>query len=95
VILYPWDAPGPARTARGVTSGEAHARQAAEIFLTGGYATDAVVEKAILGLGAGSMTYGYQRTGPAWHALPTDGRVTWTCSAELRTRRKGPDRSDD
>ena len=77
MIVYLWDAPGPARTARGVTSSEARARQAAETFLTGGQATEAVVEKAILGLGAGSMTYGYQRTGPAWHALLTDGRVTW------------------
>lgn len=94
VILYLWDVPGPSCAARGVTSSEVHARQAAETFLTGGYATDAVVEKAILGLGAGSMTYGYQRTGPAWHALLTDGRVTWTCSAELRTRRKEQDRSD-
>ena len=80
VILYLWDAPGPARTARGVTSSEARARQAAETFLTGGQATDAIVEKAILCLGAGSMTYGYQRTGPAWHALLIDGRVTWTRS---------------
>ena len=24
------------------------------------------------------MTYGYQRTSPAWHALLSDGRVTWT-----------------
>ena len=81
VILYLWDAPGPARAARGVTSSEAHARQAAEAFLIGGQASDASVEKAILGLGAGSMTYGYQRTGVAWHALLIGGRVTWTRSA--------------
>ena len=81
MIVYLWDAPGPARTARGVTSSEARARQASENFLIGGQATDAVVERAILGLGAGSMTYGYQRTGPAWHALLTDGRVMWTRAA--------------
>ena len=81
MIVYLWDAPGPARTARGVTSSEARARQAAETFLTGGQAAGAVVEKAILCLGAGSMTYGYQRTGQAWHALLIDGGVTWTRSA--------------
>ena len=81
MIVYLWDAPGPARTARGVTSSEARARLAAETCLIGGQATDAVVEKAILGLGAGSMTYGYQRTGPAWHALLSGGRVTWSRSA--------------
>jgi hypothetical protein len=78
VILFLWDAPGPALTARGVTSSETSARQAAEAFLIGGQATGAVVEKAILGLGAGSMTYGYQRTGLAWHALLADGRVAWS-----------------
>ncbi len=78
MIVYLWDAPGAARTARGVTSSEARARQAAETFLTGGQATDATVEKAILSLGAGSMTYGYQRTGQAWHALLTGGQITWT-----------------
>jgi len=80
VIVYLWDAPGPARTARGVTSTEARARQACETILIGGQATDAVVEKAVLGLGAGSMTYGYVRTGLAWHALLIDGCVTWTRS---------------
>ena len=80
MILYLWDAPSPARTARGVTSSEARARQAAETCLIGGQATDAVVEKAILGVGAGSLTYGYQRTGQAWHALLIDGRVAWTRS---------------
>lgn len=80
MILYLWDAPGPACTARGVTGTEACARQAAEALLIGGQATDAVLEKAFLGLGAGSMTYGYQRTGQAWHALLIDGRVRWTRS---------------
>ena len=63
-----------------MTSSEARARQAAETSLTGGQAVGAVVEKAVLGLGAGSMTYGYQRIGLAWHGLLIDGRVTWTRS---------------
>jgi hypothetical protein len=81
MIVWLWDAPGPARTARGVNGSEARARQAAEALLTGGQATGAVLEQAVLGLGAGSMTFGYQRTGRAWHALLRDGRVTWTRSA--------------
>jgi hypothetical protein len=81
VIVYLWNACGPTRTARGVTDSEARSRQAAETLLIGGQATDAVLEKAFLGLGEGSMTYGYQRTGLTWHALLSDGRVTWTRSA--------------
>jgi hypothetical protein len=81
VIVYLWEACGPVRTARGVTGSEARARRAAETLLISGQATDAVLEKAILGLGTGSMTYGYQRTGLAWHALLIDGRATWTRSA--------------
>jgi len=85
VILFLWDAPGPALTARGVTSSEASARQAAETVLLCGQATDAVVEKAILGLGTGSMTYGYQRTGVTWHALLAGGSVTWARPAARLT----------
>lgn len=81
MIVWLWDAPGPARTARGVTGSEARARQAAEDLLFGGQATDAVLEEAVLGLGAGTMTYGYQRTGRAWYALLSNGHVTWTRSA--------------
>jgi hypothetical protein len=81
VIVWLWDAPGPARTARGVTDSEARVRQAAEDLLFSGQATGAIVEEAVLGLGAGTMTYGYQRTGQAWHALISEGHVTWTRSA--------------
>jgi hypothetical protein len=69
VIVWLWDAPGPARTTRGVTGSQTRARQAAEALITGGQAHGAVLEQAVLGLGAGSMTYGYQRTGRSWHAL--------------------------
>jgi hypothetical protein len=85
VIVYLWDAPGPGRAERGVTSSETRARQAAETSIIGGHAAAAVVEKAVLGLGAGSMTYGYHRIGLAWHAVVTDGRVAWTRSAPRLT----------
>ena len=81
MIVYLWEACGPARSAQGVTDSEVRARQAAETLLIGGQAADAVLEQAVLGLGTGSMTYGYQPTGLAWHALLIDGRATWTRSA--------------
>jgi hypothetical protein len=61
-----------------VTGSQARARQAAEALLASRQATAAIIEEAALGLGAGSMTYGYQRTGQAWHALISDGHLTWT-----------------
>lgn len=81
VIVWLWDAPGPARAAHGVTGSQERARQTAETLLAAGQATAAVIEEAVLGLGAGSMTYGYQRTGRAWHAVRTGARITWTRSA--------------
>jgi hypothetical protein len=38
VIVWLWDAPGPARTTRGVTGSQTRARQAAEALITGRYA---------------------------------------------------------
>lgn len=67
-----------------MTCSEERARQAAEALLIGGQATDVMLEKAFLSLGAGSMTFGYQRTGHTWHALLTNGRVSWTRSTPLQ-----------
>jgi hypothetical protein len=81
VIVWLWDVPGPARTACGVTGSQTRARQAAEAILIAGQGTTAALEQAVLGLGAASMTYGYQRTGQAWDARLIDGHVTWTRTA--------------
>jgi hypothetical protein len=75
--VWLWDASGPARTACGVTDSESRARRAAEAVLTSGQADAARIEQAALGLGAGTMTYGYQRTGRARHARVRNGHVTW------------------
>jgi hypothetical protein len=83
VIVWLWDASGPARTACGVTDSEARARQAAETLLAAGQADAARIERAALGLGSGTMTYGYQRTGQPQHARIRDGRVTWKPAAAL------------
>jgi hypothetical protein len=71
-----------------VTGSQTRARQAAEALITGGQAHGAVLEQAVLGLGAGSMTYGHQRTGCSWHALISDGHVTWTRSVSTVIERE-------
>jgi hypothetical protein len=83
VIVWLWDASGPARTACGVTDDEGSAFMAAETLLAGGQITVARVERATMGLGTGSMTYGYQPTGEAWQARLRGRRVTW--KRETRT----------
>jgi hypothetical protein len=84
MIVWLWDAPGPACTTRGVTGSEARARQAAEALLTGGQATSVVLESAELGIGVCGMTFGYLRTRRASQARLIAGRVTWTRAAPQR-----------
>lgn len=79
MIVWLWDAPGPARTARGVTDDEATARRAAETCLRSGQAHSAAVEKAHAVLGVRSPASGYERTGDGWTAeRRQDGRISWT-----------------
>jgi hypothetical protein len=78
VIVWLWNAPGPARAARGVTDDEATARRAAETCLRSGQARSAAVEKAHAVLGVQSLTSGYERTGDGWTAeCRQDGRISW------------------
>jgi hypothetical protein len=77
VIVWLWDADGPARSGRGVTGNGEAARQAAEAFLRGGHASAARVERAVSMPGVRALTAGYQRTGDGWTAVHRDGRVTW------------------
>lgn len=78
MIVWLWDAPGPARAARGVTDDEATARRAAETCLRSGQARSAAVEKAHAVLGVQSLTSGYERTGDGWTAeCRQDGRISW------------------
>lgn len=79
MIVWLWDAPGPARTARGVTDDEATARRAAETCLRSGQARSAAVEKAHAVLGVRSLTSGYERTGDGWTAkCRQDSQISWT-----------------
>jgi hypothetical protein len=78
MIVYLWDAHGPASAARGVTDNDARARKAAETCLVTGQATAARVEKAHLMTGIRAQNSGYTRTGHGWTARPRrDGRVRW------------------
>ena len=79
MIVWLWEAPGPARAARGVTDDEATAWRAAETCLSSGQARFAAVEKAHALLGVRSLTSGYERTGDGWMAeCRQDGRISWT-----------------
>jgi hypothetical protein len=77
VIVWLWAAPGPVRTACGVTDSETRARRDAGAVLIAGQATAACVEKATLAIGVSTLTFGYKPTGQAWNARLRDGRVTW------------------
>jgi hypothetical protein len=78
MIVYLWDADGPAVCAQGVTDDEARAREAAEAYLVSGQANVARVEKAHLVTGISALNPGYTRIGRGWTARPCrDGRIKW------------------
>jgi hypothetical protein len=78
VIVWLWDANGPARTARGVTDDEARARAGAEAFVRSGHANVARVERALARLGIESLTSDYVRMGDGWIVEHhRDGRIAW------------------
>jgi hypothetical protein len=79
VIVWLWDADGPARTSRGITDDAGAARRAAEACLLSGQARCAAVEQARAVLGMESLTSGYQRTGNGWTGeCRQDGQISWT-----------------
>jgi hypothetical protein len=80
MIVWIWDASGPATDACGVAGTAEAARQAAGSLLESGQADAARVEQAAVVLGT-TLTYGYCPTGRAWHARLDAGRLTWTMAA--------------
>jgi len=70
MTVWLWDAPGPRSRALGVCGKEASARRAAEARLRGGQASAAVVEQAVIVLGAATLEDSYRRTGNRWRARP-------------------------
>jgi hypothetical protein len=78
VIVYLWDAPGPARTMRGISGDETAARQAAETCLLTGQADAARVEAAVAVLEIQTLTSAYRRTGRGWQARRgSGGSIKW------------------
>jgi hypothetical protein len=65
MMVWIWDASGPAVSACGVTDTVEAARSAAGSLPETGHASAARVEQAAIVLG-GALTYHYCPTGPAW-----------------------------
>ena len=80
MIVWIWDASGPAASACGVTGTAEAARRAAGALVASGQAQIARVEQAAIVLGS-TLTYGYCPTGRAWHARLDAGELTWSTAA--------------
>jgi hypothetical protein len=76
MIVWIWDASGPAADACGVAGTAEAARRAAGSLLASGQAEDAHVEQAAIVIGL-ALTYDYCPTGRAWAARLESGSPTW------------------
>lgn len=78
MIVWLWDATGPAVSGRGVTDDEERAREAAAIYVRSGMASSARVEMAIANIGIHALTSGYERAGQGWTVVRyNNGRIRW------------------
>ena len=82
MIVWIWDASGPAADACGVTGTADAARRAAGSLVTSGQAEAARVEQAAIVLGS-ALTYDYCPTGETWAARLNAGRLTWTLTTDV------------
>jgi hypothetical protein len=76
MIVWIWDATGPAADACGVTGTADAARLAAGSLMTSGQADAARVEQAAIVVG-NELTYDYCPTGHAWAARLESGSPVW------------------
>jgi len=76
MIVWIWDASGPAADACGVAGTAEAARQAAGSLLASGRARAARVEQATIVIGL-ALTYDYCPTGRAWAARLEYGSPAW------------------
>jgi hypothetical protein len=76
MMVWIWEASGPAADACGVTGTPDAARDAAGSLLESGRARAARVQQAALVVGS-TLTYDYCPTGPAWSASLEPGGLTW------------------
>jgi hypothetical protein len=77
MIVWLWDAYGPARIGRGITDEQARAIEIAEQCLRSGQASVVKVEGARLALGVPGLTSEYQRTGEGWRGRHADSGTQW------------------
>lgn len=85
MIVYLWDAYGPARCGSGVSDDQGRAQRAAEACLRSGHASGARVETALAVLGITTLESRYDRTGSGWQARRGDrGRITWEPFTEAK-----------
>jgi hypothetical protein len=85
MIVWIWDASGPAADACGVAGTAEAARRAAGSLLTSGRARAAHVEQATIVIGC-TLTYDYCPTGRAWDARLESGSPTWVPVPSLPDR---------
>ncbi len=85
MIVWIWDATGPAADACGVAGTAEAARRAAESLLESRQASAARVRQAAIVVGS-TLTYDYWPTGPAWDARLIAGRPEWTPVSRLPGR---------
>jgi hypothetical protein len=85
MIVWIWDASGPAADACGVAGTAEAARRAAGSLLASGRARAAHVEQATIVIGR-TLTYDYCPTGRAWAARLESGSPTWVLVPPLPGR---------
>jgi hypothetical protein len=85
MIVWIWDASGPAADACGVAGTAEAARRAAGARLANGQARAARVEQAAVVIGHG-LSYDYCPTGRAWAARLEAGRPEWVPVPRLPER---------
>jgi hypothetical protein len=84
VSLWLWDAPGPARSASGVSTDRTSAQRAAPDCLASGQAATALFQEAELVTGSTALAPRYQRIGGSWPAARTsNGAIRWQPPAAL------------
>ena len=76
MIVWIWDAIGPAADACGVAGTAEAARRAADSLLASGRARAARVEQAAVVIGC-ALTYDYCPTGRAWAGRMESGSPAW------------------
>jgi hypothetical protein len=82
MIVWIWDASGPAADACGVAGTAEAARRAAGSLVASGKADAARVEQAAIVIGR-ALTYDYCPTGETWAARLHAGRLTWTAAPRV------------